>query len=126
MLYISTPLQIRELEAQLDYYKHHFPAVRDLARENLPPVNGPTSEDRANGGRNANNSQGNPLPLPPRPLWYPFAVRNPNFVPPGNTQSEPSQPYAHQVSCLTNHVENHHADFNVLKDWSGCCLLRGC
>ena len=100
MLYISTTSQIRELEAQLDFYRQHFPGVRDLARENLPPVNGPTSEDRGNGGRNVSNSQGNPLPYPPRPVWYPFTARNPNFVPPGNSQSEPSQPYAHQVSHL--------------------------
>ncbi|KAI9441344.1 hypothetical protein H4582DRAFT_2073544 [Lactarius indigo] len=96
--------QIKELESQLDFYKHHFPGVRDLAREHRPPqVNTSVSEDRANGGRVP--TPGNPLPSPPRPIWYPFTARNPNFVPPGNSQ-EPylrtnvppihAQPYVYQ------------------------------
>jgi hypothetical protein len=95
MLYTSTTSQIRELEAQLDLYRHNFPGVRDLTRENHPLVNGPTSEDRANGGRNV-NGQGNPLPLPPRPVpvWRPSM--------PGNSQSEPPQLYARQVCHPVN------------------------
>lgn len=117
--------QIRDLEAQLDFYRHHFPGVRELARENPPPVNGPNSENRANGGRNV-NSQGNPLPPPPIPIWHAFTARNPNFVPPGNSQdraSAPSQPYAHQVSHLNENQIKNHADPGGLKDWCRCCLL---
>ena len=68
-------------------------------------MNGSTSEDRANGGRNP--TPGNPLPSPPRPIWHAFTQRNPSFVPPGNSH-EPylrtnippihAQPYTYQVS----------------------------
>ncbi|KAI9511972.1 hypothetical protein F5148DRAFT_155397 [Russula earlei] len=103
----SLTQKIRELEAQLDFYRHHFPGVRELAREHHLRVSSPSSEDQANGGHNP-NIQGNPLPLPPRPIWHPFTSRNPNFVPTGNPQ-EPylrnsippvsPQPYAHQTSA---------------------------
>lgn len=97
--------KIKELESQLDFYKHHFPGVRDLAREHRPPqINTSTSEDRANGFRVP--TPGNPLPSPPRPIWYPFTARNPNFVPPGNSQEPylrtnvpPIQPYVYQTGA---------------------------
>jgi hypothetical protein len=103
-----TITQIEELERQLEYYKHHFPGFRDLVREHRPRGNSSASEHRANGGRDPNPV--NPLPLPPKPMRYPFTAHNPNFVPPGNAQEPylrknippvPSQPYVYQVSYPT-------------------------
>jgi hypothetical protein len=94
--------QNEELQSELDFYKRHFPGVRDLANGR---ANSPTFEDRANGGRSINN-QGNPLPLPPKPpKWYAFTARNPYFAQEPYLRTSippvPSQPYVQQVCHLT-------------------------
>jgi len=103
--------------------------MRELARENHPRVNSPSSEDRANGGHNPNN-QGNPLPLPPRPIWHPFTSRNPNYAPTGDSQepylrtSIPPVPYARQVSLLTLLGKNY-VDLMTLKTGAGAVYYEG-
>ncbi|KAI0266356.1 hypothetical protein BC834DRAFT_874171 [Gloeopeniophorella convolvens] len=95
---------IKELEDELDFYRKHYPGVYELAREHRPQNHDAPYDDRAANGRN--HHPGHPLPSPPKPIWYPFTSRNPNYVPPGNSQDPyqrtsipplSSQPYVYQT-----------------------------
>jgi hypothetical protein len=73
-----TTITDQDLETQLEFYRHHFPGVRELARSR---GNSLASEPRANGGRDPNPNGPNLLPLPPKPIWHSLTAHNPNFVP---------------------------------------------